>query len=333
MIEVNKANALSWARMSSRKCFGYTMSEMGGAYDNLIVLAADVSTSAGLQSFIEKYPEKFLNVGIAEQNMIGVACGLANEGYNVIVTSFAPFVSMRCFEMVRSYIGYMNLNVKLVGIASGLSMEVQGNTHFGLEDVALMRTVPNMTVVSPADCTETVKATCAALDFDGPLYLRLTGVPGSPSVYQEDYTFNIGKGIVLNEGADVAIIAAGTMVYESRRALKPLAKQGISATVVDMHTIKPLDVALLDSVSSTHKLLVTIEEHFLSGGLGSSVAEYLADTGKKNHLLRIGLPDKFGQAAHYATLMDEYGLTAGSIASSIQQALEKVDNVKCVTVN
>ena len=324
MIEFNSANALQWSRLSSRKTFGAILEEVAPHYPNLMVLAADVASSAGLSGFAENFPGKFLNVGIAEQNMIGVSAGLAGEGRNVFATSFAPFAAMRCFEMLRSYLGYMELNVKVVGLASGLSMGVGGNTHFGLEDVALTRTIPNMTVISPADCTETVKAVLALLEYQGPAYLRLTGVGGNPIVYKQDYDFQIGKGIILREGRHVALIASGTMVNESIRAARVLQKQGIECTVIDMHTIKPLDTQLLDQIFSAHELIVTVEEHSKIGGLGSAVAEYKAGIPNSPRQIMIGLPDAFGKAGEYQYLLGQYGLTAENIIQTVEKTLKEL---------
>lgn len=317
MIEFNNANALAWSRLNSRKVFGTILEEIAPFHPELMVLAADVADSAGLTGFVQKYPNQFLNTGIAEQNMVGIAAGLALEGRCVFAASFAPFASMRCYEMLRSYLGYMKLNVKVVGLASGLSMGVGGNTHFGLEDASITRAIPNMTVISPADCTETVKAVLALTEHDGPAYLRLTGVGGNPIVYKEDYDFQIGKGIVLREGEDIALIAAGTMVYESIRAARILQKQGISCTVVDMHTIKPLDTDLLDRLFSSHKLVVTVEEHSVIGGLGSAVAEYKAGIPSAPKQLILGIPDAFGKAGDYPYLLEQYGLTAKGISEKV----------------
>lgn len=321
MIELNNRNAMLWSRMSSRKTFGFALTEIIADHSKMIVLAADVASSAGLSELAEKYPDQFLNTGIAEQTMIGTAAGLAKEGHNVFAVSFAPFASMRCYEMIRSYLGYMNLNVKVVGIASGLSMGVGGNTHYGLEDLAIMRAIPNVTVVSPADCTETVKATQALAEWNGPAYLRLTGVSGNPTVYKEDYDFKIGKGIVLREGSEVALVATGTMVYESLRAARVLQKDGISCTVVDMHTIKPLDAALLDQLLGSHKMIITVEEHSAIGGLGSAVAEYKAEFRNSPRQIMIALPDVFGKAGEYKYLLEKYGLTAANIAKKVKETL------------
>lgn len=314
----------NFSRISSRGVFGKALSDIEAEMPDLRVLVADVACSARLEDFAKNAPDKLINVGIAEQNMIGIAAGLASTGKTVFATTFAPFASMRCFEMLRTQLGYMNLNVKVVGLMSGLAGGVVGNTHYGLEDLAITRVIPNMTVLSPADGVETYKAVCAAAQMKGPCYIRLTGTNGSMPVYKEDFDFEIGKGIVLKEGTDIALIATGSMVAEAQRAARALTKSNIAASVVDMHTIKPLDTKLLDALFANHKMVVTIEEHFAIVGLGSAVAEY--KSGFKNmppHLI-IGIPDVFEKAGDYAFMLNKCQLTANQIASSIIQKYQEL---------
>lgn len=321
MLEITPNNALYWSRLNSRVTFGLALCELAKENNNIVVVAADVAHSAGLEEFASLFPDRFFNAGIAEQNMIGIASGLASEGYTVFATSFAPFASMRCFEPIRQYIGYMHLNVKVVGIASGLSMGVGGNTHYGLEDIALMRTIPGMTILSPADCSETVQAMKTATVHKGPLYLRLTGIGGNPVVYKEPYDFIIGKPIQLTKGSDVAILATGTMVNESLRTTRVLSKKNISATVLDMHTLKPVNAEYVKSLYATHQLLVTIEEHSVIGGLGSAIAEIVSVLPGEHRQLSIGLPDTFHLAGDYSYMLASNNLTARQIADSIINAL------------
>ena len=325
MIDISAENVALWSRISSRKTFGLVLDELACEHPELMVLVADVADSAGLGDFEKNHPDQFLNVGIAEQNMTAIAAGLAKSGYQVFAVSFAPFASMRCFEVLRTYLGYMNLNVTVVGIASGLSMGTAGNTHYGLEDLALARTIPNMTVVSPADCTETAKAVEALLEHKGPAYLRLMGVNGNQPVYKENYDFRLGRATKVREGTDVAIVATGTMVYESLRATRKLQKDGISCTIIDMSTVKPLDEEILEEVFDLHRLVVTIEEHTVIGGLGSAVAEYKARYNKDTRLEMMGLPDSFGKAGTYAWLLDYHKLSARHIADRITDAYKKLD--------
>lgn len=310
-------------RLSSRGVFGKALNELTTKDDNIMAVVADVMTSARLQDFNKNFPEKLINVGIAEQNMISISAGLAAEGYNVFATTFAPFATMRCFEQIRTQVGYMNLNVKVVGLLSGLGGGIVGNTHYGLEDIALTRTIPNMTVISPADCIETYKAIEAAIKYEGPCYIRLTGVNGTPAAYKEDYKFEIGKANTMLQGEDIAIIATGTMVYESMRAARALKKNNISATVINMHTIKPLDKEILNEVISKYKLIVTVEEHFKIGGLGSAVAEYCAQFANKPAQLILGIEDKFEKAGDYNYMLDKFNLTAPKIVEQILNKMEK----------
>jgi transketolase len=290
-----------------------------------MMVTGDLGDSSGLARFKNTFPDRFINVGIAEQNMIGVAAGLAKEGYNVFATSFGPFITLRSGEQVRMNLGYMELNVKAVAIGSGLSMAFLGNSHYGLEDAAVMRSIPNLTVVSPADCAENVKVVHAAAEFDGPMYIRLTGAVGNPPVYTEEYDFEIGKSITLRKGSDIAIFATGSMVYESLEAAKILDNSGISVTVVNAHTLKPFDYGALDRAISSSKIIVTVEEHSIIGGLGSIVAEYKAKFTNCPAQLILGLPDKFGKTAEYRFLLEKYRLVGDKIAIDIQKFLQKKD--------
>ncbi len=320
-MEYNARNAMEWSRLSSRKAFGKVMCEFAKEYKDFVIMTADVAHSAGLCEFKEQFPDRFYDIGIAEMNMVAVATGLAKSGTKVFVTTFAPFASMRCFEALRTQVGYMNADVCMVSLASGLSLGTGGNTHFGLEDVSLVRTIPNMTVLSPADCTETVKALESAMTHKGPMYIRLTGVGGNPIVYKDDYDFEIGKSIKLREGDDIAILASGMMVNESIRASKVLQKDGISAAVYDIHTIKPLDTYTLDEVFKNYKMVVTVEEHTVIGGLGGAVAEYKAGIENAPKQLMIGLPDEFGPCGEYKYLTEYHGIQAKQIAEKIKEKM------------
>jgi len=322
MLQITASNARQWSRLGSRGVFGQAILSIGDVYPDLIVISADLGNSSGLDRFKNTYPEKFLNIGIAEQNMIGVCGGLAKEGFNVFATSFAPFIAMRASEQIRMNLGYMNLNVKAVAIGSGVSMAFLGNSHFGIEDAAIMRSIPNMTVVCPADCSEIIKTVYAAAEFKGPMYIRLTGAVNNPVVYTEDYQFEIGKAITLRKGCDITIIANGTMVYESLEAAKLLDAEGISTCVVNMHTIKPLDTSVIARAIDNSKLIVTVEEHSVIGGLGSAVAEYKTKIKNAPPQLIIGLPDKFGKTGDYKYMLENNGLISVKIAQKITNFLE-----------
>lgn len=324
MVEITPSSVRQWSRLGSRGVFGQAILAVAENYPNMMVMSADLGNSSGLDRFKKTYPNQFLNIGIAEQNMVGVAGGLAKEGYNVFVTSFAPFISMRAAEQIRMNLGYMELNVKAVAIGSGVSMAFLGNSHYGIEDAAVMRAIPNMTVVSPADCAEIYKVVEAAAQFKGPMYIRLTGAVNNPPVYSENYDFKIGKAIELRKGTDVNIIACGSMVYESLEAAKILDAEGVSVGVVNMHTIKPLDTDAIDRLLVGSKVLVTVEEHSITGGLGSAVAEYVSQKRNAPPLLRLGLPDSFGKAAEYRYLLEKYGLVGEKIAERCKLFLSPI---------
>ena len=294
------------------------MLSAGEKNPKLMVVSGDLGDSSGLARFKNTFPDRFINIGIAEQNMIGVAAGLAKEGHNVFATSFAPFITLRSGEQIRMNLGYMELNVKAVAIGSGISMAFLGNSHYGLEDTAIMRSIPNLTIVCPADCSEIVKTVHAAAEFKGPMYIRLTGAVGNPPVYTEEYDFEIGKSITLREGSDITIFAIGSMVYESLEAAKVLDSVGISSRVVNMHTLKPCDYKAIDRAISSSKAIITVEEHSVIGGLGSVIAEYKTQFSKSPAHLIIGLPDKFGKTAEYKFLLEKYRLVGNKIATDIQ---------------
>ncbi len=316
-MKITPALARQWSRLGSRAVFGQAILALAEEEKDLMVLSADLGKSSGLDRFANAYPDQFINTGIAEQNMVGVAAGLAKEGYIPFATSFAPFIAMRACEQIRMNLGYMQLNVKAVAIGSGLAMSFLGNSHYGLEDIAVMRSIPNLTVVSPADGAEIVKAVYGAARYKGPMYIRLTGSVNNPVVYTEEYDFEIGKAIQLKSGHDIAIIATGSMVYEALQATLLLEQQGISSSVWNMHTIKPLDVQTLETIYQQSKMVITVEEHSIVGGLGSAVAEYHVSAGQSKRLLRLALPDDYGLTADYRYLLDYYGLTAEGITTEI----------------
>jgi len=321
-IIINPTNARLWSRLGSRAVFGQAALSAGEKNPKLMMLSGDLGDSSGLARFKNSFPDRFLNTGIAEQNMIGVAAGLAKEGFNVFATSFAPFLTLRSGEQIRMNLGYMELNVKAVAIGSGISMAFLGNSHYGLEDVAVMRSIPNLTVVSPADCAEIVKTVHAASEFNGPMYIRLTGTVGNPCVYTEEYDFQIGKSITLKEGSDITIFASGSMVFESLEAAKILDKLGISASVVNTHTLKPFDYSQVDKAISLSKTIITVEEHSIIGGLGSIIAQYIAKFTNSPAQLTLGLPDTFGKTAEYRFLLEKYRLVGEKIAIDIQKFLQ-----------
>lgn len=321
MIQVTRRDAKLWSRLGARATYGMAIMEMAKQRDDFYVMSADLCQSSGLFKFREEFPNRFINSGIAEQNLIGVAAGLAKDGTNIFASSFAPFVTMRACEQVRMNMGYMQLNIKTVGLGSGLIMAQLGNSHYGVEDGSAMRVIPGMTVVNPADGVEIMKTVEALCDYPHPTYLRLTGGPGLPMVYEDDIDFQIGKAIQIREGKDIAIIACGTMVYYAKQAAEILSERGIETSVIDMHTIKPLDTAAVDAELGK-KLIVTVEEATIVGGLGSAVAEYLAPKKQKPAQLMLGIKDTFPHAGTYQYLLENCRLTGPQIAEDIEKALE-----------
>lgn len=322
MIEFNSKNIKKWMMLGTRNAFGAFLTELAADHPELFVMTADFTKSTGLVKFKELFPSRFLSTGIAEQNMIALASGLASEGYNVFACSFASFIAARCYEQVRINLGYMQHNVKIVGIASGLGVSFQGNTHYGLDDVSLMRAIPGMAIVVPSDCTEVAKATIALVNHKGPAYLRLVGEGFIPIVNSEDYPFTIGKGIVKREGTDLLLIANGTMVNQSLKVAEELEKEGISATVLNMHTVKPLDTAIIQELLPGKRLVVSVEEGQVNGGLGSAIAEYLSAIRTGPKLLRFGIKDFFPHAGSYHFLLKQCGLDVESIKNVIIKELK-----------
>jgi len=324
-MEINDSNIRLWSRFGPRAVYGQAMLDLAENNPDILAMSADLSNASGLAPFSRKHPRQFINTGIAEQNLIGVASGLAKEGFIPYVSSFAPFVSMRAGEQIRMELGYMQMNVKVVALGSGLAMSFLGNSHYGLEDMAVMRSIPGLVVVSPSDCVEVVKVVQAAARYEGPMYIRLTGAINNPIVNTTDYEYEIGQSIQLTEGEDVAIISTGSMVAKSLDAAKILAQKGIYAEVVNMHTIKPIDMKKLEEVADTGKPIVSIEEHTVIGGLGSAIAEHFVDSEKSVIHKIIGLKDEFGKTAEYGHLLKLYSLDGESISRSIEAFLKSHD--------
>ncbi|MEG1752537.1 MAG: transketolase C-terminal domain-containing protein [Christensenella sp.] len=318
---ITPRNIRIWSKLGARGTFGVAMLELGKEHSEVIATTADLSTTSGLDRFKAAYPDRFYNIGISEPNLVNISAGLAKEGYTVFATTFANFAAMRSYEQIRLSLGYMKFPVNIVGLSAGFAMGMFGNTHYGIEDIALMRAVPGLTVLSPADGTEIVKTVFAASKLRVPTYIRLTGVMNNPIVYHEDYDFQIGKAVTLQEGSDITIIATGTMVYEALEAAKLLAEKGISSTVVNMHTIKPLDTTVIDRAIKSTELVVTIEEHSVIGGLGSAVSEYKSTKNNAPPQLFIGIADKFERAGEYDFLLEKFGLKSQQIADKITEVL------------
>ena len=294
--------------------FGISLMELMGHRSDLMVLSSDMSTPAGLDKFKAAYPDHFMNMGIAEQNMIGTAAGLAEEGYKPICVAQACFITMRSFEQVRQYCGYMQLPLVIIGIGSGVSLQYMGNTHYALEDLALMRTIPGMEVIAPCDSYEAVKAFEYAVNSKHPVYIRLYGGTAIPAVFNEETDFAFGKAIKLKEGKDVQIIATGSMVGNAMKVAVELEVEGIEASVTDMHTIKPFDS---EAIEKEKKLIVTLEEHSIIGGLGSAVADALSQYTTHPRLLKLGIDDRFVPVGSYKYLLQQCRLDVNAITNII----------------
>lgn len=309
---------LAIKKIATRESYGNALIELGKKYSNLIVLDADLAGATKTGAFMKEFPERHVDCGIAECNMMGIAAGLSTTGMVPFASTFAMFAAGRAFEQVRNSIGYPHLNVKIGATHAGISVGEDGATHQCNEDIALMRTIPGMVILSPSDDLETKAAVEAAYRHEGPVYLRVGRLAVPVINDNADYHFEIGKGIELREGNDVTIVATGLCVNEGLEAAKMLAEDGIEAQVLNIHTIKPLDEKLiLQSAKKTGKM-VTIEEHSVIGGLGGAVSELLGEK-MPTSILRIGIQDVFGESGSATDLIKKYGLDAESIYRKIKQ--------------
>lgn len=307
-------------KIATRVAYGNALAEYGSD-PNIFVLDADLSVCTMTYKFKERFPQRFFNSGIAEANMIGVAAGLATTGKTVFVNSFAMFMAGRGFEQIRNSVAYPNLNVKLVGTHAGLSVGEDGATHQCLEDIGVLRTVPNMAVLCPCDSNETEEAVKAAISYKGPTYIRLGRAPVETVTEYPKYCFEIGKGIELEKGKDVTIISTGLMVQQALKATKLLKNQNINARVIDIHTIKPLDKEIVIKAAMETGAIVTAEEHNIMGGLGSAVAEVLVEN-YRVPMLRIGVNDMFGHSGTPEKLAKLFGITQDHIVSKVKTVLQ-----------
>ena len=309
------------ASIATRDAYGEALAELGAVNENIVVLEADLSKSTKTSDFKKVYPERFFNMGIAEQNMIGTAAGFAAAGKTPFASTFAVFAAGRAYDQIRNSIAYPNLNVKIAATHAGLTVGEDGGSHQMLEDIALMRALPNMTVIVPADGIETKQVIKAAAELEGPVYIRL-GRPKVPVLFGDDYKFEIGKGVVLKEGTDVTLIGTGIMVSKAMEAAELLAAEGISAAVVNISTIKPLDDELIIAQAQKTGAVVTCEEHTICGGLGSAVAEVLVENCPVP-MARVGVEDKFGESGLPDELLEKYGLSASNIAAKAKAVIAK----------
>ncbi len=306
-------------KIATRDSYGNELVALGKENPNLYVLDADLSAATKTSTFQKAFPERFINAGIAEGNMMGIAAGLAATGKTVFASSFAMFAAGRSFEQIRNSIGYPHLNVKIGASHAGISVGEDGATHQCCEDIALMRSIPGMIVLNPADDTEARKAVRAAAAIDGPVYLRF-GRLAVPVLFDDDYQFEIGKGVTLVQGTDVTIVATGLMVGEALKAAEQLKNEGVSARVINMATIKPIDKDILLAAAKETGAIVTAEEHNVIGGLGSAVAETLCET-LPVPVLRVGVEDTFGKSGPALDLLPLFGLCAENIVAKAKTAI------------
>ncbi len=305
--------------IATRDAYGDTLKELGELNKDIVVLDADLSGSTKTSVFAKAYPERFFNVGIAEQNLIGTAAGLATAGKIPFASSFAMFATGRAFEIIRNSVCYPKLNVKVAATHAGLTVGEDGATHQALEDISLMRSLPNMIVLSPADAIETRECILKAVEHNGPVYIRL-GRAKVPVIFDENYKFEIGKGVELRQGIDVTIIATGVMVEKAILASEKLAEEGISARVINMASIKPIDEEIIVKAAKETKGIVTVEEHSIIGGLGTAVAEVVAEK-HPTKVLRIGTMDTFGESGDGFELLEKYGLSVNNIIKKAKELI------------
>lgn len=306
-------------KVATREGFGKALVELGHKRNDFIVMDADLAAATKTCMFKKEFPDRFYDCGIAEQNMMGIAAGIAATGKRVIVSSFAMFAAGRAFEQVRNSIGYPHLPVIVGATHAGISVGEDGATHQCCEDIALMRTIPGMTIINPADETESKKAVFAAMELDGPVYIRF-GRLAVPVIFDDDYNFEVGKGVELREGSDVTVIATGLMVNEALQAYELLKVEGISARIINMATIKPLDNEIVLKAARETGAVVTAEEHSVIGGLGGAVCELLSGECPVP-VVRLGVYDTFGHSGPAADLLDEFGLRAANIVEKAKLAV------------
>lgn len=319
---LNKTNFKIWSKLGMRASFGLAALEIVKEIDNLVILTSDVSTSAGLDRFRKQHPNNYVDVGIAEQNLIGVAAGMSSEGFNVVTTTFSPFQTLRCCEQIKVNLGYMKHKVIMVGLASGLVLGNLGYTHCSIEDVGVLRSIPNLKIITPADPAEAIKSFVCSLEEKNSVYIRLTGGSNLKQIYEDDYKFEIGKSIRLKEGKDITIFANGIMVSTALEVSSVLEKENISAEVINMHTVKPIDRKQIETSAKNKKYIVSLEEHNIIGGLGSSISEVLSHINDTPKLITIGIEDSYSEGGDYNYLINKFKLDKDSVSKRILQEIK-----------
>ena len=306
-------------KMATRQAYGEKLKELGGKYDNLVVMDADLSGSTKTAGFAKAYPDRFFNMGIAEQNMYGAAAGLALSGKTVCASTFAMFAAGRAFEIIRNSIGYTRANVKICATHAGITVGEDGASHQTFEDIALMRTIPGMTVINPSDGVSAARLLTQAVEMDGPCYIRL-GRAAVPVFYGDDDEIILGRANTVRDGKDVTVIATGIMVSDAVEAAGRLAEEGIDVRVIDIHTVKPLDEETIIRAAQETKAIVTAEEHSVIGGLGSAVAEVVVKNAPVK-MAMVGQHDTYGESGKPDELRKKYGMTAADIVAAVKSVL------------
>lgn len=320
------AEGMTWSvtdgdKLTQAEVYGEVLSQLGDTYPDLVALTADLASSTKIGRFGKKYPQRFINVGIAENSMFGMAAGLALAGLRPVVSTFAAFASLRSAEQVRTDICYQNLNVKIISTHAGISFGQAGSTHHCTEDIAVMRSFANMTVIVPADGLETGNAVAAAMEWPGPVYIRIGRGFEPPVNKTKDYGYEIGKAITMRDGNDVAIIACGVGVLQAVRAAEVLDRQGLSARVINMHTIKPIDREVIIRAVKDTRRIITVEDHNVMGGLGSAVAEVIVESGKACAFRKLGVPDCYSIVGYPEDLYHFYKFDADGIVETVSELM------------
>ena len=323
MIEITKKNIRVWSMLGMRRILGPAIKDLVEQDRRILFATADTGRYYAYDDLLRTYPENVVDVGIAEQNLIGASAGLQNEGFNVYAVTYATFLTARALDQIRVSLGYMGIGVKLIGEAGGMCDGNFSATHMGLEDISNVRNIPNIRVITPADGMELVKTLTALRDAEYPAYVRMTGRFPIPVIYKEDYDFRIGKAVTLREGKDIAFVSNGTLLGDVLKAADLLAEQGVDCKVVNLHTVKPLDEEALREIAG-YKLVVTAEEHLLYGGLGSALAEFYAQEPVRPRMLMLSVGTEYPRAAEYDDLLKNCGLDAESMANRIIEEIQKL---------
>lgn len=321
MIKFNERNFRVWSNLGAMGAFhAIGLMEAKKSDNDIVVMVADTYRAVGLDRYARSYPESFFNMGIAEQNLVGMSAGLSAEGENVFLSTYASFLTGRAYEFVRHNMGVEGHGVKLVGCFAGVQTGTSGYSHWSIDDISLMRNIPGMTVISPADGVEAVKTALAVSRMKTPVYVRFCGATGTPMVYSADYDFEVGKAVRLKSGSDIAIIATGLMVSTALEASEMLAEQGVSCSVFNFHTIKPLDGEVLCEIYQAHNMIVSLEEHSVIGGLGTAIAQHKTGYPDSPRQIIMGFDDCYRGTGSRDYVLQLYGLTSEDVARRIWDA-------------